>query len=69
MFWGLGLQFCMGIFVIRTQPGLIAFEWLGKQVQVLHLYIFLILNNSITLQQIVMHMCDLNILNNILDTQ
>ncbi|XP_068596015.1 sodium/nucleoside cotransporter 1 [Brachionichthys hirsutus] len=33
VFWGLGLQFCIGIFVIRTQPGLVAFEWLGKQVQ------------------------------------
>lgn len=34
MFWGLGLQFCIGLFVIRTQPGFIAFEWLGKQVQI-----------------------------------
>ncbi|XP_039988657.1 sodium/nucleoside cotransporter 1 [Xiphias gladius] len=34
VFWGLGLQFCIGLFVIRTQPGLIAFEWLGKQVQI-----------------------------------
>ncbi|XP_068168346.1 sodium/nucleoside cotransporter 1 [Antennarius striatus] len=33
VFWGIGLQFCIGIFIIRTQPGLIAFEWLGKQVQ------------------------------------
>uniref|UniRef100_A0A8C5GS01 Sodium/nucleoside cotransporter 1-like n=1 Tax=Gouania willdenowi TaxID=441366 RepID=A0A8C5GS01_GOUWI len=33
VFWGLGLQFCIGLFVIRTQPGFIAFEWLGKQVQ------------------------------------
>uniref|UniRef100_A0A2I4AU43 Sodium/nucleoside cotransporter n=1 Tax=Austrofundulus limnaeus TaxID=52670 RepID=A0A2I4AU43_AUSLI len=32
--WGLGLQFCIGLFVIRTQPGLVAFDWLGKQVQV-----------------------------------
>ncbi|XP_041651538.1 sodium/nucleoside cotransporter 1 [Cheilinus undulatus] len=31
--WGLGLQFCIGLFVIRTQPGLIAFEWLGNQVK------------------------------------
>uniref|UniRef100_A0A8C5N7E5 Sodium/nucleoside cotransporter n=1 Tax=Gouania willdenowi TaxID=441366 RepID=A0A8C5N7E5_GOUWI len=31
VFWGLGLQFCIGLFVIRTQPGFIAFEWLGKQ--------------------------------------
>ncbi|XP_040894155.1 sodium/nucleoside cotransporter 1 isoform X2 [Toxotes jaculatrix] len=34
VFWGLGLQFCIGLFVIRTQPGLVAFEWLGKQVQI-----------------------------------
>ncbi|KAK9516695.1 hypothetical protein VZT92_024613 [Zoarces viviparus] len=33
VFWGLGLQFCIGIFVIRTQPGLVAFEWLGNQVK------------------------------------
>uniref|UniRef100_A0AAQ4PMD1 Sodium/nucleoside cotransporter n=1 Tax=Gasterosteus aculeatus aculeatus TaxID=481459 RepID=A0AAQ4PMD1_GASAC len=33
VFWGLGMQFCIGLFIIRTQPGLIAFEWLGKQVQ------------------------------------
>uniref|UniRef100_A0A671XM92 Sodium/nucleoside cotransporter n=1 Tax=Sparus aurata TaxID=8175 RepID=A0A671XM92_SPAAU len=34
VFWGLGMQFCIGLFVIRTQPGLIAFEWLGQQVQI-----------------------------------
>ncbi|XP_030588032.1 sodium/nucleoside cotransporter 1 [Archocentrus centrarchus] len=34
VFWGLGLQFCIGLFVIRTEPGLIAFDWLGKQVQI-----------------------------------
>ncbi|XP_014885810.1 sodium/nucleoside cotransporter 1 [Poecilia latipinna] len=34
VFWGLGLQFCIGLFVIRTQPGLTAFDWLGKQVQI-----------------------------------
>lgn len=39
MFWGLGMQFCIGLFVIRTQPGLIAFEWLGQQVQVLDLFV------------------------------
>ncbi|XP_028287984.1 sodium/nucleoside cotransporter 1 isoform X2 [Parambassis ranga] len=33
VFWGLGMQFCIGLFVIRTEPGLIAFDWLGKQVQ------------------------------------
>lgn len=31
--WGLGLQFCIGLFVIRTQPGFIAFNWLGSQVK------------------------------------
>ncbi|KAF4072098.1 hypothetical protein AMELA_G00270420 [Ameiurus melas] len=31
--WGLGLQFAMGLFVIRTEPGLIAFNWLGAQIQ------------------------------------
>ncbi|XP_029378313.1 sodium/nucleoside cotransporter 1 [Echeneis naucrates] len=34
VFWGLGLQFCVGLFVIRTEPGIIAFEWLGRQVQI-----------------------------------
>nr|XP_020487067.1 sodium/nucleoside cotransporter 2-like [Labrus bergylta] len=34
VFWGLGLQFCIGLFVIRTQPGLIAFNWLGDQVKI-----------------------------------
>ncbi|XP_077424597.1 sodium/nucleoside cotransporter 1 [Vanacampus margaritifer] len=34
VFWGLGLQFCIGLFVIRTEPGLIAFKWLGRQVQI-----------------------------------
>lgn len=33
VFWGLGMQFCIGLFVIRTQPGLVAFEWLGNQVK------------------------------------
>lgn len=36
MFWGLGIQFCLGLFIIRTEPGFIAFDWLGKQVQVLY---------------------------------
>ncbi|XP_041948784.1 sodium/nucleoside cotransporter 2-like isoform X2 [Alosa sapidissima] len=34
VFWGLGLQFAIGVFVIRTEPGLIAFKWLGDQVQI-----------------------------------
>ncbi|XP_061534135.1 sodium/nucleoside cotransporter 1 [Phycodurus eques] len=33
VFWGLGLQFCIGLFVIRTEPGLATFQWLGRQVQ------------------------------------
>ncbi|XP_070256487.1 sodium/nucleoside cotransporter 1 isoform X2 [Myotis yumanensis] len=31
--WGLGLQFVLGLFVIRTEPGFIAFRWLGDQIQ------------------------------------
>ncbi|XP_030621194.1 sodium/nucleoside cotransporter 1 [Chanos chanos] len=33
VFWGLGLQFAIGLFVIRTEPGFAAFRWLGDQVQ------------------------------------
>ncbi|XP_066491550.1 sodium/nucleoside cotransporter 2-like [Tiliqua scincoides] len=33
VFWGLGLQFILGIFIIRTDPGFQAFQWLGAQVQ------------------------------------
>ncbi|XP_044521007.1 sodium/nucleoside cotransporter 1-like [Gracilinanus agilis] len=32
--WGLGLQFSLGIVVIRTNPGFAAFQWLGNQIQV-----------------------------------
>lgn len=32
--WGLGLQFILGLFVIRTEPGFTAFQWLGDQIQV-----------------------------------
>ncbi|KAM5291800.1 sodium/nucleoside cotransporter 1 [Ctenodactylus gundi] len=32
--WGLGLQFVLGVFVIRTEPGLIVFQWLGDRIQV-----------------------------------
>ncbi|XP_047396374.1 sodium/nucleoside cotransporter 1 [Sciurus carolinensis] len=32
--WGLGLQFALGIFVIRTEPGFVAFQWLGDQIQI-----------------------------------
>ncbi|XP_048887422.1 sodium/nucleoside cotransporter 1 isoform X2 [Brienomyrus brachyistius] len=34
VFWGLGLQFAMGLFIIRTKPGLVASQWLGDQVQI-----------------------------------
>lgn len=34
MVWGLGLQFVLGLFVIRTEPGFVAFQWLGDQIQV-----------------------------------
>lgn len=34
MSWGLGLQFVLGLLVIRTEPGFIAFQWLGDQIQV-----------------------------------
>ncbi|XP_067327575.1 sodium/nucleoside cotransporter 1-like [Anolis sagrei] len=33
VFWGLGLQFLLGVFIIRTEPGFQAFDWLGGQVQ------------------------------------
>ncbi|XP_053450466.1 sodium/nucleoside cotransporter 1 isoform X2 [Nycticebus coucang] len=32
--WGLALQFALGLFVIRTEPGFIAFQWLGDQIQI-----------------------------------
>ncbi|XP_075414153.1 sodium/nucleoside cotransporter 1 isoform X2 [Tenrec ecaudatus] len=32
--WGLGLQFVLGLFVIRTEPGFVAFQWLGDQIQI-----------------------------------
>ncbi|KAG2470897.1 S28A1 protein, partial [Polypterus senegalus] len=34
VFWGLGLQFVLGIFIIRTDPGFEAFNWLGVQIQI-----------------------------------
>ncbi|XP_054439277.1 solute carrier family 28 member 3 [Pteronotus mesoamericanus] len=33
VFWGLGLQFLLGLLILRTEPGFMAFNWLGKQVQ------------------------------------
>uniref|UniRef100_A0A8C6Z3R7 Sodium/nucleoside cotransporter n=1 Tax=Nothoprocta perdicaria TaxID=30464 RepID=A0A8C6Z3R7_NOTPE len=32
--WGLGLEFLLGLFILRTTPGIQAFQWLGDQVQV-----------------------------------
>uniref|UniRef100_H0XAN3 Sodium/nucleoside cotransporter n=1 Tax=Otolemur garnettii TaxID=30611 RepID=H0XAN3_OTOGA len=32
--WGLALQFALGLFIIRTEPGFIAFQWLGDQIQI-----------------------------------
>ncbi|XP_023566448.1 sodium/nucleoside cotransporter 1 isoform X3 [Octodon degus] len=34
VFWGLGLQFVLGLFVIRTEPGFVAFQWLGDQIHI-----------------------------------
>ncbi|XP_010080453.1 PREDICTED: sodium/nucleoside cotransporter 1-like, partial [Pterocles gutturalis] len=34
VFWGLGLEFLFGLFVLRTTPGIQAFQWLGDQIQV-----------------------------------
>ncbi|XP_015198884.2 sodium/nucleoside cotransporter 1 [Lepisosteus oculatus] len=34
LFWGLGMEFALGLFIIRTNPGFVAFDWLGKQVQI-----------------------------------
>ncbi|GAB0193882.1 sodium/nucleoside cotransporter 1-like [Grus japonensis] len=33
VFWGLGLEFLFGLFVLRTTPGVQAFRWLGDQIQ------------------------------------
>ncbi|XP_042552187.1 solute carrier family 28 member 3 [Dipodomys spectabilis] len=33
VFWGIGLQFLLGLLILRTKPGFIAFDWLGRQVQ------------------------------------
>ncbi|KAF4019472.1 hypothetical protein G4228_011252 [Cervus hanglu yarkandensis] len=40
VFWGIGLQFLLGLLILRTEPGFMAFDWLGKQVQVLPIVIF-----------------------------
>ncbi|EHA99686.1 Solute carrier family 28 member 3, partial [Heterocephalus glaber] len=31
--WGIGIQFVLGLLILRTKPGFIAFDWLGRQVQ------------------------------------
>nr|Q8VIH3.1 RecName: Full=Solute carrier family 28 member 3; AltName: Full=Concentrative Na(+)-nucleoside cotransporter 3; Short=CNT 3; Short=rCNT3 [Rattus norvegicus]AAL27091.1 concentrative Na+-nucleoside cotransporter protein [Rattus norvegicus] len=33
VFWGIGLQFLLGLLILRTRPGFVAFDWMGKQVQ------------------------------------
>ncbi|XP_029473205.1 solute carrier family 28 member 3 [Rhinatrema bivittatum] len=33
VFWGIGLQFVLGLVILRTKPGYDAFNWLGIQVQ------------------------------------
>ncbi|XP_036779133.2 solute carrier family 28 member 3 isoform X2 [Manis pentadactyla] len=33
VFWGIGLQFFLGLLILRTDPGFMAFDWLGNQVQ------------------------------------
>ncbi|KFQ33549.1 Sodium/nucleoside cotransporter 1, partial [Merops nubicus] len=33
VFWGLSLQFLFGLFILRTSPGIQAFQWLGDQIQ------------------------------------
>ncbi|XP_020822662.1 solute carrier family 28 member 3 [Phascolarctos cinereus] len=34
VFWGIGLQFILGLFILRTTPGFQAFNWLGNQVKI-----------------------------------
>lgn len=34
VFWGLGIEFVLGIFIIRTEPGFQAFKFLGEQIQI-----------------------------------
>ncbi|KFW10301.1 Sodium/nucleoside cotransporter 2, partial [Eurypyga helias] len=38
VFWGLALEFLFGLLVLRTTPGVQAFQWLGDQIQVLQLF-------------------------------
>ncbi|XP_037652780.1 solute carrier family 28 member 3 isoform X2 [Choloepus didactylus] len=34
IFWGIGLQFLFGLLILRTKLGFMAFDWLGRQVQI-----------------------------------
>ncbi|XP_035191949.1 sodium/nucleoside cotransporter 1 [Oxyura jamaicensis] len=34
VFWGLALEFLIGLFILRTTPGTQAFQWLGDQIQI-----------------------------------
>ncbi|KAG8440180.1 hypothetical protein GDO86_006108, partial [Hymenochirus boettgeri] len=34
VFWGLGMEFVLGLFIIRTEPGFQAFRFLGDQIQI-----------------------------------
>ncbi|KAM4675107.1 sodium/nucleoside cotransporter 2-like [Discoglossus pictus] len=34
VFWGLGIEFVLGIFIIRTEPGFQAFKFIGEQIQI-----------------------------------
>nr|XP_020865061.1 sodium/nucleoside cotransporter 2 isoform X2 [Phascolarctos cinereus] len=34
VFWGLMLEFALGILVVRTDPGFAAFQWLGEQIRI-----------------------------------
>lgn len=34
VFWGIGMQFVLGLITLRTKIGFDAFDWLGGQVQV-----------------------------------
>ncbi|XP_052528572.1 sodium/nucleoside cotransporter 1-like isoform X3 [Tympanuchus pallidicinctus] len=40
VFWGLGLEFLIGLFILRTTPGIQAFQWLGDQIQSLPIIVF-----------------------------
>uniref|UniRef100_A0A8B9Z7J7 Sodium/nucleoside cotransporter n=1 Tax=Buteo japonicus TaxID=224669 RepID=A0A8B9Z7J7_9AVES len=33
VFWGLGIEFLFGLLILRTTPGIQAFQWLGDQIQ------------------------------------